>query len=96
MVHILIKWSIDKRVIQVVLLFDIIFHLISCLVKKRASLLHFYYSNRERFIVLKYTWHSLKVNKRVITIEVIIERQSRKTSWGHVQHFKTLPDSIIS
>ena len=51
MVHILIKWSIDKRVIQVVLLFDIIFHLRSCLVKKRPSLLHFYYSNRERFIV---------------------------------------------
>ena len=27
MVHILIKWSIDKRVIQVVVLFDIIFQL---------------------------------------------------------------------
>ena len=51
MVHILIKWSIDKRVIQVVLLFDIIFQLRSCLFKKQASLLHFYYSNRERFIV---------------------------------------------
>jgi hypothetical protein len=53
MVHILIKWSIDKRVIQVVLLFDIIFHLRSCFVKKRASLLHFYHSSRERFIVQK-------------------------------------------
>jgi hypothetical protein len=53
MVHILIKWSIDKRVIQVVLLCNIIFHLRSCLVKKPASLLHFCYSNRERFIVQK-------------------------------------------
>jgi hypothetical protein len=61
MVHILIKWSIDKRVIQVVLLFDIIFHLRSCHVKKRASFLHFYYSNRERFIVLKQ--YCMKVTK---------------------------------
>jgi hypothetical protein len=41
--------SIDKRVI----LCNIIFHLRSCLLKMQASLLHFYYSIRERFIVQK-------------------------------------------
>jgi hypothetical protein len=53
MVHNLIKWSIDKRVIQVVLPFNIIFHLRRCPVKKRPSLLHFCYSTTEHFIVLK-------------------------------------------